>query len=147
DHLRVRTLGHLVRCAALLGPARPRDLRQGRHLRISATRRSPGLTAREHRARVRPRPGPAPRAHLLRSPGCAAALAAIEITRREELLSRALVVGKRLRGHLNELCAQGAVAEVRGDGAVWAVGLHDGADAPQVREEMLPRSDRSSHRQ
>jgi putrescine aminotransferase len=41
-----------------------------------------------------------------------------------------------LRGLLDD---DDRVAEVRGDGAVWAVGLADGVSAPRVRDGMLAR--------
>lgn len=67
---------------------------------------------------------------------CAAALTALDITRREGLLDRADKIGDRLSSGLRSLAADGAVAEVRGDGAVWAVGLDD-VDAVAVRDAML----------
>ena len=71
--------------------------------------------------------------------GAAAALAAIDITEREGLLDRAVELGSHLAAGLRELHALGTVSEVRGDGAVWAVGLEDGVAAPDVREELLER--------
>jgi len=68
---------------------------------------------------------------------CAAGLAALAITRREGLLERALHVGKRLEDGLRSLVRQGLLAEVRGDGAVWAAGLLPGRDAAAVRDAML----------
>jgi putrescine aminotransferase len=68
---------------------------------------------------------------------CAAALAVLDITRREGLPDRAPAIGDRLGGGLRGLLDEGLVAEVRGDGAVWAVQLHDGVDAPAVRDGML----------
>ena len=67
---------------------------------------------------------------------CAAGLAALEITRREELLDRAGKIGARLSDGLESLRADGLVDDVRGDGAVWAVGLED-LDAAAVRDEMM----------
>ena len=67
---------------------------------------------------------------------CAAAIVALDITSREGLLERALKVGARLSEGLHSLHADGQVAEVRGDGAVWAVGLED-VDAIAVRNAML----------
>ncbi|HYF46523.1 MAG TPA: aminotransferase class III-fold pyridoxal phosphate-dependent enzyme, partial [Acidimicrobiales bacterium] len=63
----------------------------------------------------------------------AAAVANIEIIRREGLLERAGHVGERLSKGLQEL----AVAEVRGDGAIWAVRLPEGRTALDVREAMM----------
>ena len=67
---------------------------------------------------------------------CAAAVVALEILQREGLLERAEKIGDRLSSGLRALAADGAVAEVRGDGAVWAVGLDD-VDAVAVRDAML----------
>lgn len=69
---------------------------------------------------------------------CAAGLAALKITHDEGLLDRAGKVGERLATGLRSLAGDGLIAEVRGDGAVWAVGLHGhGPLAPQVRDHML----------
>ena len=67
----------------------------------------------------------------------AAAIANVEITEKEGLLERALVVGERLSSGLRELERDGVLAQVRGAGAVWAAGLHDDLDAPSLREHML----------
>ena len=67
---------------------------------------------------------------------CAAALACLRITRSEGLLDRAVAVGARLSEGLRVLRDDGLVAEVRGDGAVWAVGLHPGAVPTAVRDRM-----------
>ncbi len=67
---------------------------------------------------------------------CAAALVALDIIRREGLLERAEKIGDRLSGGLHALHRDGQVADVRGDGAVWAVGLDD-VDAVAVRDAML----------
>lgn len=73
-------------------------------------------------------------------PACAvAALTCIDITRREGLLERATRIGDRLSSGLEDLRARGIVASVRGDGAVWAVALHDGIAATAVREETMRR--------
>jgi adenosylmethionine-8-amino-7-oxononanoate aminotransferase len=68
---------------------------------------------------------------------CAAGLAALAITRREGLLERAPKIGERLASGLRSLADDGHIAEVRGDGAVWAAGLHPDTDAGQVRDQML----------
>ena len=68
---------------------------------------------------------------------CAAALANIEILEREGLLERATAIGERLSAGLTALAADGQVAEVRGRGAVWAVGLHPHQSAVAVRDRML----------
>ncbi|HUG85389.1 MAG TPA: aminotransferase class III-fold pyridoxal phosphate-dependent enzyme [Euzebya sp.] len=67
---------------------------------------------------------------------CAAALVALQITQQEGLLDRAGKVGARLSDGLHALHREDRVAAVRGEGAVWAVGLHDG-DAVAVRDRML----------
>ena len=68
---------------------------------------------------------------------CAAGLAALAITRREGLLERALHVGKRLEDGLRSLVRDGLLAEVRGDGGLWAAGLLPGRDSVGVRDAML----------
>jgi len=68
---------------------------------------------------------------------CVAALTNLDIIEREGLVARALHVGQRLSDGLRSLAADGAVASVRGDGAVWAVGHHPGVDAFAVRDAML----------
>ncbi|MGH8933368.1 MAG: aminotransferase class III-fold pyridoxal phosphate-dependent enzyme, partial [Egibacteraceae bacterium] len=68
---------------------------------------------------------------------CAAALAALDITVREGLLDRAPKVGERLARGLRALLGDGKVADVRGAGAVWAVGLWPDQSAPALRDGML----------
>lgn len=68
---------------------------------------------------------------------CAAALANIDILEREGLLERATAIGERLSAGLSAIAADGQVAEVRGRGAVWAVGLHPHQSAVTVRDRML----------
>ena len=68
---------------------------------------------------------------------CAAGLANLEIMKREGLVERAIPVGARLSAGLNGLVANGKLAEVRGVGAVWAVGLHEGMNPMAVRATML----------
>jgi adenosylmethionine-8-amino-7-oxononanoate aminotransferase len=71
-------------------------------------------------------------------PTCAAAgVANIALMEREQLLARAPVVGERLSEGLRAIEADGLVAEVRGAGAVWAVGLTPDRDAMAVRDRML----------
>ena len=70
---------------------------------------------------------------------CAAAIAALDITRREGLLERAEHVGRRLAAGLRDVLGRPGVTEVRGEGAVWAVGLGDGLSAVAVRDRMLAR--------
>jgi putrescine---pyruvate transaminase len=69
---------------------------------------------------------------------CAAALVALDITEREGLVDRAVKIGDRLASGLAAIAADGLVADVRGDTAVWAVGMLDGVDAVAVRDAMLP---------
>jgi putrescine---pyruvate transaminase len=70
---------------------------------------------------------------------CAAALVVQDITRREGLVGRAKPIGERLAGGLRTLLDRPEITDVRGDGAVWAVGLADGVSAPAVRDRMLAR--------
>ena len=71
-------------------------------------------------------------------PTCAAAgLANLAVMRDDDLLARAAVIGKRLSGGLHALETDGVVADVRGAGAVWAVGLDAERDAAAVRDRML----------
>lgn len=67
----------------------------------------------------------------------AAGLANLDVLEREDLLDRALHVGRRLADGLDALVDGDRVVETRGDGAVRAVGLGEGVDAPAVREHML----------
>jgi adenosylmethionine-8-amino-7-oxononanoate aminotransferase len=67
----------------------------------------------------------------------AGALAALAITADEGLLDRAKPVGDRLADGLRSLAADGVVEQVRGDGAVWAVGLAAGQDPTAIRDRML----------
>lgn len=68
---------------------------------------------------------------------CAAAMAAIAITEREDLLTRAVAVGERFGAGLRGLVDDGLVSEVRGAGAVFGIGLHAGTAAFDVREALL----------
>jgi putrescine---pyruvate transaminase len=70
---------------------------------------------------------------------CAAALANLRVLREEGLLERSDVLGARLRAGLDELATAGQVADVRGAGAVHAVGMPAGHRAVEVRDEMLTR--------
>jgi adenosylmethionine-8-amino-7-oxononanoate aminotransferase len=67
----------------------------------------------------------------------AAAIAAIEIQKRERLVNRAGDIGSRLSAGLESLLADGLVTEVRGVGAVWAVELPDHLEAAAVRDDVL----------
>jgi putrescine aminotransferase len=68
---------------------------------------------------------------------CAAALANIEILKRENLLERAHHIGKRLGAGLQALAEDGTIDHARGEGAVWAAGLHSHQDAVAIRDRML----------
>jgi adenosylmethionine-8-amino-7-oxononanoate aminotransferase len=68
---------------------------------------------------------------------CAAALANLDIIRAEGLVDRANRVGERLRAGLSSLVDGDTVREVRGDGAMLALGLGEGIDALAVREALL----------
>jgi adenosylmethionine-8-amino-7-oxononanoate aminotransferase len=68
-----------------------------------------------------------------------AALASLAITEREGLVERAVKVGERLADGLRSFLGQAHVTEVRGDGAVWALGLDEGLAAPAVRDALLER--------
>ena len=67
----------------------------------------------------------------------AAALANLDVLEADGLLERALAVGARLAEGLRSLQADGLVAAVRGEGAVWAVELNDGVSAPASRDALL----------
>jgi putrescine---pyruvate transaminase len=68
---------------------------------------------------------------------CAAALANINILKRENLLERATHIGARLGAGLQALAADGVIDHARGEGAVWAAGLHSHQDAVHIRDRML----------
>jgi adenosylmethionine-8-amino-7-oxononanoate aminotransferase len=53
------------------------------------------------------------------------------------LLKAAVGMGYRLERGLRAIQSDGGVAEVRGDVAVWAVGLRDDQDAAHVRDTMI----------
>ncbi len=67
----------------------------------------------------------------------AAALANLDVIEGDGLLDRALAVGARLSDGLRSLHADGLVSAVRGEGAVWAVELNEGASAPAARDALL----------
>jgi putrescine---pyruvate transaminase len=67
----------------------------------------------------------------------AAAVANIGVLEREGLPERALHVGERLSEGLRSVLADGLVAEVRGDGAIWAVAMTPDHDAADVRDRMM----------
>jgi adenosylmethionine-8-amino-7-oxononanoate aminotransferase len=67
----------------------------------------------------------------------AAGLTVLDIQAREDLMSRVPVIGNRLSAGLEALAADGLVAEVRGAGAVWAIGLTERHQAAAVRDAAL----------
>lgn len=67
----------------------------------------------------------------------AAAMTAIEIQRREDLLGRVPGIGKRLADGLGALAADGLVDEARGEGGVWAVELPEERSATEARDAAL----------
>jgi adenosylmethionine-8-amino-7-oxononanoate aminotransferase len=67
----------------------------------------------------------------------AAGLAALAIQEREGLVERATHVGRRLAAGLRSLHADGLVADVRGEGAVWGLQLHGHQSGPDVRDRAL----------
>ena len=68
---------------------------------------------------------------------CVAALANIKILRDEHLLERVPHIAGRLGGGLQALADDGLVAEVRGEGAIWAMAMTDGVSALDVRNALL----------
>lgn len=68
---------------------------------------------------------------------CAAGLACLDILEGENLLGRVPAIGQRLSAGLQALLADGLVTDVRGEGAVWAVGLDEPRDPYAVRDTML----------
>jgi putrescine---pyruvate transaminase len=68
---------------------------------------------------------------------CAAATANLDIIKKESLVERAKVMGARLEAGLHSLATDGAIAGVRGVGAVFAVALHEGVDSIAIRNKMF----------
>ncbi|MEO6571885.1 MAG: aminotransferase class III-fold pyridoxal phosphate-dependent enzyme, partial [Ilumatobacteraceae bacterium] len=68
---------------------------------------------------------------------CVAALTNIDIIEREGLLARATQIGLRLGAGFHSIAADGLVDHARGEGAMWAVGMHPGQDANVLRGHML----------
>ncbi|HEY0486140.1 MAG TPA: aminotransferase class III-fold pyridoxal phosphate-dependent enzyme, partial [Mycobacteriales bacterium] len=58
---------------------------------------------------------------------CAAAMVCLDITEREGLVERAAGIGKRLGPALEAIRDDGLLADVRGVGGIWGVGVHDPA--------------------
>ncbi len=70
---------------------------------------------------------------------CAAALANLAVLRDEHLLDRVPSLAQRFGDGLGALVTDGLVAEVRGEGAIWAVAMPDGVSAFDVRQGLLDR--------
>ncbi|MEX0846736.1 MAG: aminotransferase class III-fold pyridoxal phosphate-dependent enzyme [Ilumatobacteraceae bacterium] len=98
--------------------------------------------------------GPTPRAALEADPdfflrhgftysghatACVAGLTNLAIIRREGLVERALHVGAQLAGGLRSLAADGLIDHTRGEGAMWAAGLHPHQSSIAMRDAMLQR--------
>jgi putrescine aminotransferase len=67
---------------------------------------------------------------------CAAALANLDIIEREGLIGQVDRIGRRLGGGLHALAADGVIDHVRGEGAIYGVGLRPDQDATAVRDRM-----------
>jgi putrescine aminotransferase len=67
----------------------------------------------------------------------AAGLAALGIQERENLIGEVPRIGQRLSAGLEAIRADGVVDDVRGAGAVWAIGLSDRHVAADVRDAAL----------
>lgn len=70
---------------------------------------------------------------------CAAALENIRIIESEGLLKRAPVIGDRLRAGFQAMANDGLIDHVRGDGAVFGVGLNADRDCAAIRDALLKR--------
>ncbi len=68
---------------------------------------------------------------------CAAAMANLDIFERERLIDRVPHLGDRLADGLRSLAKDGQIDHVRGEGAVWAIGLRSDQDALAIRDQML----------
>jgi putrescine---pyruvate transaminase len=68
---------------------------------------------------------------------CAAGLANLALLEDEKLLERVPVIADRLGGGLRRLRAAGRIADVRGEGGIWAAEMLEGVDAVAVRDVML----------
>ena len=68
---------------------------------------------------------------------CAAALVNLEIIEREGLQDRAKHIGQRIGDALKALALDGVIDHARGDGAVWAAGLHATQSNIKIRDRML----------
>jgi adenosylmethionine-8-amino-7-oxononanoate aminotransferase len=70
---------------------------------------------------------------------CVAGSTNLDIIQREQLLDRAKLIGERFRSSLESLRADGLLADVRGDGAVWGAGMLPDVSAVDVRNAMRER--------
>ena len=70
---------------------------------------------------------------------CAAGIANVELMRAEDLPARAAIAGARLRAGLEGLRGRPAVAEVRGEGLVQAIGLVPPLNPGAFTEALLAR--------
>jgi adenosylmethionine-8-amino-7-oxononanoate aminotransferase len=68
---------------------------------------------------------------------CAAALACLDLTEDEDLLSAATRIGDRLHPALTALHAEGLVSDVRGVGGMWGVGVPPHLQPVAVRDRMV----------
>jgi putrescine aminotransferase len=68
---------------------------------------------------------------------CRAGLVNIDIMEREHLLDRVPSIATTLSHRLGSLLDSGAVADVRGIGAMWAVGMQPGVAEAEVFQKML----------
>jgi adenosylmethionine-8-amino-7-oxononanoate aminotransferase len=70
---------------------------------------------------------------------CAASLANVALLRDEALLERVPHLAERFASGFGALLDEGLLAEVRGAGAIWGVGLHPDTAALDVRAALLER--------
>jgi 4-aminobutyrate--pyruvate transaminase len=61
----------------------------------------------------------------------------LEIIEREGLQDRAKHIGQRIGDALKALARDGIIDHARGDGAVWAAGLHATQSNIKIRDRML----------
>ena len=70
---------------------------------------------------------------------CAAGVANINLMRAEDLPAKAASAGERLGAGLSALASHRGVAEVRGEGLVWGIGLAPGVAPGPFTEALLER--------
>lgn len=70
---------------------------------------------------------------------CAAGVANLAVLRDEQLLERVPHIAEVLGTGFGELLDDGLVAEVRGEAAIWGLGMHPDVSALDVRGELLAR--------